>query len=282
MILAADTLAEAVRLLGVTVMGAALGLVLLRERRIAPFGVALVGGALLASGSLAMVAATVAPFALRREEPVLPLAVEYLQTTSHGPLLLTPILPAVYVLLLLESLRTAEDPELRVLLCWLLGGGLFAMAWLIAAGGHVDSGIEARLAMFAQVLHVTTGLAWVALVVSLLPRLVRGEPLAIILHRVGGVALGLVLLLVISGVISAWLHGVELSWLRSETYGQLLLFKSGVLVLALAAAGWNRFVELGAGPLNEPRLRRVLGGEAVLLLLALLLAAALARTPPPG
>lgn len=280
MLLAWDTLAEAVRLLGVTAMGAALGLVLLRERRIAPFKVALGGGVLLTCGSLAMVVATVAPFALRREEPVLPLAVEYLQTTTHGPLLLTPILPAVYVLLLLDSLRTAEDPQLRTLLSWLAGGGLFAMGWLIAAGGHVEGGIEARIAMFAQVLHVASGLAWVALVASLLPRLVRREPLAIILHRVGGVALGLVIVLVTSGVVSAWLHGVELAWLRSESYGQLLLFKSAVLLLALAAAGWNRFVEL-RGPLNELRLRRVLGGESVLLLLALWLAAALARTPPP-
>jgi putative copper export protein len=280
-----DTLAETVRLLGAVVMMTAVGLVLLDERTLSPLRVALFGALVLALGSIGLLIATVAPVAARREESVLALAFEYFVATGHGRQLMIPLLPAAYALVLFQTLRTADTPFARRGICVLLAIVLAAIPVFMGTSGHTPgvAGSERmeRFGMIAQALHVTCGLAWVALVASFLPRVLRGEPLAPALRPIGNVALGLVIVLAASGVVTAWLHGVRLAWLVGEAYGQLLVLKTAALGAALAAAAWNRFVELRRRVVRESRLGNVLVAEALALVLALGLAAWLARTLPP-
>ncbi|TVS13537.1 MAG: hypothetical protein EA417_16305 [Gammaproteobacteria bacterium] len=277
-----DALAEAIRLAGVVVMATAVALEWLDHRRHSALLLISAGVLLLSVGSLAVLVATVAPIAARLEESVLPLALEYFRTTTHGPQLLTPILPAVYALLLAEGLRVVDAPGLRRGLCWMLTATLVAILALMAAGGHVASSRLEHLGMVLQIVHMVTAVAWVALVLALLPRMLRRDPLADLLGRVGNFALALVLALFASGIGSAWIHGAPLPWPMDDAYGQLLLLKTGTLLLALAAAGWNRFVELRPPVVNEPGIRRILALETCILFAALMLAAWLTRTPPPG
>ncbi len=277
-----DVLAESLRLAGIVVMATAIALEWVDGRRYPTLALVSTGTVMLAVGSVAVLLATVLPIARRLEEPVIALALEYFQTTSHGPKLLTPILPAVYAVLLAEGLRVVDAPGIRRALCWMMVATLVAALALMAAAGHVATTRLQHLGMVLQIVHMAAGIAWVALVLAMLPRLYRREPLAEILTRVGNVALALVVALVATGIASAWIHGAPLPWPMNEAYGQLLLLKSAALALALVAAGWNRFIELRPPVINEPGIRRVLGLETLVLLTALLLAAWLTRTPPPG
>lgn len=276
-----DVLAELTRLSGVTVIATAVALGLLEDRPRNPFALILSGCLLLALGCVLVLIATVAPIAHRLEEPLLALALEYFQTTRHGPQLLTPILPAIYALLLAEGLRIADAPGFRRGLYWMLAATAVAMLALMAASGHVAVTEWDHIGMFLQIVHMSAALAWVAIVLALLPRLWQRRPLAAELARVGDLALVLVIILLVTGIASAWLHGARLPWPLSEDYGLLLVLKTLTLALALAAAGWNRFIELPAAAGHETRLRGVFSLETLLLLLALILAAWLTRTPPP-
>lgn len=276
-----DVLAELTRLAGATVMATAVALGLIDDRRRNPFGLILVGTLLLASGCVLVLVATVAPVAGRLEEPLLPLALEYFQTTSHGPQLLTPILPAIYALMLAEALRVADSPAFRQALYVMLAVTVVAILALMAASGHVAVTEWDHIGMFLQIVHMAAAVAWVAIVMALLPRLWTAKSLVHDLSRIGNLALALVVILILTGTASAWLHGARLPWLLEEDYGQLLLMKTATLLLAVTAAGWNRFIELRAPVSHETRIRGALGFEAAVLLLALLLAAWLTRTPPP-
>lgn len=278
----ADTLAEAARVLGATLLFTAFALQLQRESRPAPLTIAVTGALLLALGSVALLISTVAPVALRREESLAGLALEYLEQSGHGARLLAPLLPAVYALLLFLALRTAVAPLLVRGIRWVLAATLCAIPLLLTAGGHGGGESMGRIAMLAKTVHLASGFAWAGLVLGLMPRLLRGEPLAAALTRIGNVAAALVVALLVSGVVTAWRHGVRTDWLTTEAYGQLLLIKTVLLTLALAAAGWNRRVGLAARATADLRVRPVLAAEALLLLAALTVAAWLARTPPPG
>lgn len=277
-----DIVAELTRLGGVTLMATAVVFGLLDDARATTMRLTLLGTLLLLLGCFAVLLATVAPIAARLEEPLTALALEYFQTTSHGPKLLTPILPAIYSLLLIEGLRVVDSAGFRRALYWMLAASVLAILSLMAASGHVATTNLEHIGMFLQIVHMACGVAWVALLLYLLPRVFSGRPLAADLQRVGNTALLLVITLIVTGTGSAWLHGAPLPWPMDEDYGRLLLLKTLVLLLALAAAGWNRFIELPATAPNEARLRSVVGMEAAILLLALLLAAWLTRTPPPG
>lgn len=276
-----DVLAELTRLAGATLMATTVALGLIDDRPRHAFTLILSGTLLLAAGCVLVLIATVAPAASRLEEPLLPLALEYFRTTTHGPQLLTPILPALYALLLAEGLRVVEAPGFRRALYIMLAATVVAILALMAASGHVAITEWDHVGMFLQIAHMAAAVSWVAIVLALLPRLWTKRPLAGDLNRIGHFALGLVLVLLVSGIGSAWLHDVALPWPLDADYGKLLLLKTAALLLALVAAGWNRFIELPATVGHEARIRAVLGSEAAVLLLALLLAAWLTRTAPP-
>ncbi|MBF8223139.1 NrsF family protein [Halomonas sp. 328] len=276
---APDVLAELLRLVGATLLLCALGQQWLGESRPTPLTTALAGTLLLALGSLALLLATTGPLARRLEEPWLPLTLEYLHMTRHGQALFTPLLPALYALLLLEGLRGVTAPRPRRALYAMLGATLATIPALMAAGGHALGAPGGHPAMLALMVHLISALAWIALVLCLLLRLARGAPLGASLSRVGNLALALVIGLLASGLLVAWWHGARPP--LSSAYEELLLAKLGLLAAALGAAAWNRFRELPRPDGHERNLRRVLGLEALLLLTLLPLAAWLARTPPP-
>lgn len=276
-----DVSAEVVRLGGATLMGTALAFSLIGERCFKPNRVALAGALLLLAGSSALLLATVAPFAQRSGEPLLALALEYLERTRHGPRLMAPLLPAAFALVLFEVIRDTRAAMARRMIHGMLAVTLFAVPALMAAGGHTATGGWEHLGMIAQMLHMACGMGWVALVLSLVPGMMRGEPLADMLGRAGNYAAGLVVALIVTGVFTAWVHGASLPWALQEAYGRLLWLKTAVLVLALTAAGVNRVALRRVARLNAVLLRRMLGFEAALLLAALSLAAWLVRTPPP-
>lgn len=283
MVFGLDVLAEFTRLAGVTLIATTVAFGLLEDRRRQPFTFTLIltGTLILGVGCVLVLIATVAPAASRLEEPLLPLALEYFRTTTHGPQLLTPILPAIYGLLLAEGLRVVDAPGFRRALYIMLAVTVVAILALMAASGHVAITEWDHVGMFLQIAHMAAAVTWVAIVLALLPRLWTKQPLAGDLARIGNFALALVIILLLTGIGSAWLHDVALPWPLEEDYGKLLLLKTAALLLAVGAAGWNRFIELGAAVSHEARIRGVLGIETSVLLLALLLAAWLTRTPPP-
>jgi len=281
MVFGLDVLAELTRLAGATLIATTVALGLIDDQRRHPFALILTGTLLLAAGCILVLIATVAPAARRLEEALLPLALEYFQTTTHGPQLLTPILPAIYGLLLAEGLRVVDAPGFRRALYIMLAVTGVAILGLIAASGHVAITEWDHVGMLLQIVHMAAAVTWVAIVLALLPRLWTRQPLADDLARIGNFALALVIILLFTGTGSAWLHDVELPWPLDADYGKLLSLKTAALMLAVAAAGWNRFIELRAAVSHEGRIRSVLGIETAVLLLALLLAAWLTRTPPP-
>lgn len=279
---AADVLAQGLRLAGATLLTTAVFLSVLGERAIAPMRLAIIATVLLAAGCVALLLLTVAPFAARLDEPLLPLALEYLEQTPHGATLLLPLLPAMLALLLWQALAALDSPTVRRLVHWLLAATLLVLVALIAAGGHVATTRWEHVGMLVLVLHMACGISWVALVLSLLPQLLRGDVLGSTLARIGNAAAGMVIVLVIAGVFTAWMHNALPPWSLHDDYARLLLMKSLVLVLALAAAAYNRFHLLRLATGSEHLLRRVVAIEALLLVLALGLAAWLSRTPPPA
>jgi copper transport protein len=280
-VIGAEVAAEGVRLAGVVLLAAASWQTMLRVAAKPPLGLAALGVALLAAGGVALVALTVAPTAERLGEPLGSLVLEYVESTRHGRLVLAPLLPGIYALLLLEALRNSDAPLLRRIVLWMLGVAAFAAAWLIAVGGHGGMEEGENFEMLAQVLHVAAGLAWAGLLIALVPGALAGARQAPHLRQVGNAALGLVAVLVACGLVLAWSHGVRVPGVTAEPYGRLLLAKSGLLLLALGAAGWNRWRELQREPVRELLVRRLVCGEAAVLTVVILLAAWVACTPPP-
>lgn len=277
-----DAYAEAVRLLGAVAVGGGMALAVRDDRGRAPARWLVLGSLLLVTGSVLLLVATLSPIAERLDEPLLPLILTYVEETTHGRMLFAPLLPTAYGLLLLDSLRAANDAPIRQGLRWTLLLAFVGMAWLMAGTGHGGMAQDCPVLMMAPVLHVAAGLGWVALIVSLSPRVLRGEPLSVLLRQWGDVALLMLVALVVSGVILAWDRGIRLPPSWDEPYFQLLAVKSALLVLALGAAAVNRIGVLRSEPVAEGRLREVLEVETALLLLALAVAAWLSRTPPPA
>ena len=134
-------------------------------------------------------------------------------------------------------------------------------------------------------LHLLAAAFWIG---ALLPlRHAVGQPEgARLLHRFGNVASLTVALLVVVGLIFAWLMTGSFSNLLSTAYGKTLLAKLGVVsgLMALAALNKWRFVPaLASGtPAAVPHLRRSIQIEAIAVLLILLATATLTSiTTPP-
>ena len=134
-------------------------------------------------------------------------------------------------------------------------------------------------------LHLLAAAFWIG---ALLPlRHAVGQPEgARLLHRFGNVASLTVALLVVVGLIFAWLMTGSFSNLLSTAYGKTLLAKLGVVsgLMALAALNKWRFVPaLASGtPAAVPHLRRSIQIEAIAVLLILMATATLTSiTTPP-
>ena len=164
----------------------------------------------------------------------------------------------------------------------LIGALLIAVSYTFV--GH-SLGDPRWLLASLLTLHLLAAAFWVG---ALLPlRHAVGQPEgARLLHRFGNVASLTVALLVVVGLIFAWLMTGSFSNLLSTAYGKTLLAKLGVVsgLMALAALNKWRFVPaLASGtPTAVPHLRRSIQIEAIAVLLILMATATLTSiTTPP-
>ena len=164
----------------------------------------------------------------------------------------------------------------------LIGALLIAVSYTFV--GH-SLGDPRWLLASLLTLHLLAAAFWIG---ALLPlRNAVGQPEgARLLHRFGNVASLTVALLVVVGLIFAWLMTGSFSNLLSTAYGKTLLAKLGVVsgLIALAALNKWRFVPaLASGtPAAVPHLRRSIQIEAIAVLLILMATATLTSiTTPP-
>ena len=164
----------------------------------------------------------------------------------------------------------------------LIGALLIAVSYTFV--GH-SLGDPRWLLASLLTLHLLAAAFWIG---ALLPlRRAVGQPEgARLLHRFGNVASLTVALLVVVGLIFAWLMTGSFSNLLSTAYGKTLLAKLGVVsgLMALAALNKWRFVPaLASGtPAAVPHLRRSIQIEAIAVLLILMATATLTSiTTPP-
>ena len=164
----------------------------------------------------------------------------------------------------------------------LIGALLIAVSYTFV--GH-SLGDPRWLLASLLTLHLLAAAFWIG---ALLPlRHAVGQPEgARLLHRFGNVASLTVALLVVVGLIFAWLMTGSFSNLLSTAYGWTLLAKLGVVsgLMALAALNKWRFVPaLASGtPAAVRHLRRSIQIEAIAVLLILMATATLTSiTTPP-
>lgn len=132
---------------------------------------------------------------------------------------------------------------------------------LVAAGvasaapaltGHTRAKSPELLLVAADMLHLLVGSIWlgglVGLALVLRDLAGRGALAAEVLARFSAAAAGLLVALVATGSLLAWRILGSWSGFWDTTYGQLLLVKIGIAMLAVAIAAWNRWSLL-------PRLR---------------------------
>lgn len=164
----------------------------------------------------------------------------------------------------------------------LIGALLIAVSYTFV--GH-SLGDPRWLLASLLTLHLLAAAFWIGAFLPL--RHAVGQPEgARLLHRFGNVASLTVALLVVVGLIFAWLMTGSFSNLLSTAYGWTLLAKLGVVsgLMALAALNKWRFVPaLASGtPAAVPHLRRSIQIEAIAVLLILMATATLTSiTTPP-
>lgn len=185
-------------------------------------------------------------------------------------------------------------------------------AWaavLLAAGivatpafwGHATTTDPKALALASDATHLLSVSAWVGGLICLLllvPRILRDAPLgeqaaalARTVPRFSKLALASVTLLTASGTYLAVEHVTTWKALFESTYGRVVVAKIFGLALALVLAAFNLFrtqrrLRSAADRPEESeawarRLRRVVGGEALVTTLVIVLASVLVSLAPP-
>ncbi|MCO8276183.1 copper resistance protein CopC [Actinoplanes sp. TRM 88003] len=146
--------------------------------------------------------------------------------------------------------------------------------------GHTRAATPEVLVIGADMLHLLAGSVWLGGLVGLaltLPGLSgRGGAAADVLARFSTAAAGVLAALVATGSLLAWRILGSWSALVDTSYGQLLLVKIGIVAVALAIAGWNRWSLV---PRRRPVLRAI-AVEGAILIVALLLTGFLVDTSP--
>jgi copper transport protein len=172
------------------------------------------------------------------------------------------------------------------------GAGLAAAATLLVPGaaGHAAQTTPRGLSLFFDWTHLAAGSVWVGGLAGLLvlwrslPVASRTAGLIVAVPRFSNTALAAVIVLVVSGTGASLLHVPTLSSLWQTSYGQALLVKIGLLLGAVVLASVNL---LRAKPrLEQPGsarlLRRLVGGETLLVAAAVFAAAVLSSLAPPS
>lgn len=172
-------------------------------------------------------------------------------------------------------------------------GALLAAVTPALSGHAVATPGRVWLAVPADALHVLAAGGWVG---GLLAVLVVGTPVAMrlgpdrrggafaaLVHAFSPTALLFAGILVVTGVIAAWLHLGAASALWTTGYGRTLLLKLGLFAGVLAVGAYNfRRVRPALADAGPGELRRSATVELALALAVLLVTAALVAIPPPA
>ncbi|MDA0161575.1 copper resistance protein CopC [Solirubrobacter ginsenosidimutans] len=172
------------------------------------------------------------------------------------------------------------------------GALLAAGAVLLIPGvsGHPSQTSPRGLAVALDVIHLSAGAVWIGGLIGLLvlwwamPR--RLDGLRVVVPRFSNVAFGSVLALIATGTVAAILQLPTLSSLWQTGYGQALLIKIGLLCVALLLAAVNllrtRPRLLARQAPAAQLLRRLVGGEVIVVAGAVFAAAVLTSLAPPA
>jgi copper transport protein len=182
-----------------------------------------------------------------------------------------------------------------------LGAALAAAAAaLLVPGlaGHASQTAPRGLAITLDWLHVAAGAVWIGGLIGLLvlwrslPEARRIAGLMVSVPRFSNAAFVSVLVLIGSGIGASLIHLPTLASLWQTSYGKTLMLKIGLLLAALCLAAFNlaltkpRLVaarsdlQLGVGAARL--LRRLVGGEILLVAAAVFAAGLLSSLPPPA
>jgi len=173
---------------------------------------------------------------------------------------------------------------------WVTAVGVFLAAASPAVTGHAIASADHRtLAVTSDVLHVLGGGAWMGtllvIVLAVLPALRDadregwGRRTAVLLTAFSPIALTGAALVLVSGVISAWLRLGSLRALWGSAYGLVLLLKICLAAIIAVLGAWNwRAVRPAVAAGETPvRIRRTasmeLGAAAILLIVTAVLIA---------
>ncbi|TJZ50265.1 hypothetical protein FCH28_23510 [Streptomyces piniterrae] len=121
-------------------------------------------------------------------------------------------------------------------------GGVIVAAGLAATWAmaeHASTGLQPAVAMPVDVLHLLAVAFWLGGLTALLVSLYWGPPVErSAVHRFSRIAFCSVLVLVATGIYQSWRQVGSWRALTDTSYGQLLLLKTG-LVVVLVGIGWT-------------------------------------------
>ncbi|ANJ08379.1 copper resistance CopC/CopD family protein [Streptomyces parvulus] len=175
---------------------------------------------------------------------------EVLQTKTGAALvsrLLLLAAAALFVAVLFGAYDKREDEEKRDLTFGLAVGGTVVAAGLAATWAmseHASVGLQAGLAMPADVVHMIAVATWLGGLTALLAALYRGPADAPVpaeaVHRFSRLAFGSVIALVVTGTYQSWRQLGSWSAFTDTRYGQLLLVKIALVAVLVGIAYLSR------------------------------------------
>ncbi|MFJ5276443.1 copper resistance CopC/CopD family protein [Streptomyces parvulus] len=175
---------------------------------------------------------------------------EVLQTKTGAALvsrLLLLAAAALFVAVLFGAYDKREDEEKRDLTFGLAVGGTVVAAGLAATWAmseHASVGLQAGLAMPADVVHLIAVATWLGGLTALLAALYRGPadtPVpADAVHRFSRLAFGSVIALVVTGTYQSWRQLGSWTAFTDTRYGQLLLLKIALVAVLVGIAYLSR------------------------------------------
>jgi putative copper export protein len=182
----------------------------------------------------------------------------------------------------------------RVAAGWYVAAaGAIAVALSPSLTGHAAAEEHALLAISVDVLHILGAGAWLGtlllIVLAGVPAALRrvpgerGPATASMLNAFHPLALVCVPLVVVSGLISAWMRLGSVGALTSSRYGTYLLVKVAIFlcVAFTGAYNWRRVLPTLGDEAGARRVRRTASLELVIGAVVLAVTAALVVTPPP-
>lgn len=166
---------------------------------------------------------------------------------------------------------------------WSLLPVAWALGWQ-ARTGHAAGAADHHLAVSAMFLHLTASALWLGVIATLaLLRTTLGDAAKAAVRRGSRIALWAAVMIIVSGVASAWVRLGAVSDLWSTHYGRLLVAKIALMCLAVGLAMWHRAVMLPR--LSEAHVRqrfwRVLSVDVAALVAVVGIAVVLSGTEPP-